>query len=297
MPAVSKEKKVQCTAPNCTSKFTRNSDLKRHTDTCHEKKRLFKCDRCDNKYFQQASHLKTHMNQHNGTRVNCDSCTFSCTDPSSLSRHRRIKHSRHAPAGAQAPAAATPAPPPVAAHAAVEVPANIPAEFMDWDQSIAEYPYLATFAVPSMEDSDDYSGDASPRGISTGRYSSSSTSSSASLLAFPPRAPSMDDSDDYSGDASLGGISTGTDLSRPASSAASSASSFPPVPALADFGRDLVASQPWNLPAHPSSPLAPPASAPEDLFAPLEAPSIFDDALFDDLFDLSGGLNIDPDLE
>ncbi len=250
MPAIRKAR-IQCPEPECTSSFTRNSDLKRHRDTCHLNQRDFKCDICDSKY-QQASHLKTHMNKHNDTRVYCDSCSFSCTDPSSLSRHRRLRHSRHAPAAAQAPVAAIPAP--------ANIPANIPADlsFLDWDQSIAAYPYL--FPVPSTEDFDDHSGGTFWEDISTGTDPSRSASSAASSASSFPPAPATAD---------LGGYPA---ASQPWNLPADPFSSLLP---------------PASVPEEPLASLEAPSMVDDGLF---------DQSYFDKYFDFSGGLDIDPNL-
>ncbi|PGH18423.1 hypothetical protein AJ79_00492 [Helicocarpus griseus UAMH5409] len=49
----------QCSAPQCTKKFSRKTDLVRHEDSVHKKKRDYGCDQCGH-YFARSDTLRRH---------------------------------------------------------------------------------------------------------------------------------------------------------------------------------------------------------------------------------------------
>jgi len=149
-----------------TSPRSKPCDMARHQTAKHTPYRKFPCDVCGKK-FNQHEHMAVHRRTHfKDQKDKCpfEGCTFEYTDPSSLARHKAVKHpnenaprqkkrkraqkSTHATASAPSPPALEqPGPstaplPPVSYLPVLEPPSG-------FDISAAQDPFLPDLQLPT----------------------------------------------------------------------------------------------------------------------------------------------------
>lgn len=86
---------IACKEATCFKRFTRNSNMTRHYNTAHLKRRRFVClePECG-KTFGEKHHLKSHLNTHLSVEDrphHCTNCFHRFGDKSNLTRHVKSK--------------------------------------------------------------------------------------------------------------------------------------------------------------------------------------------------------------